>query len=58
MVPVRAPALSRLRANPLVNTPSDGAVSRGTQGNPSGGVPGSVFGWVRSGLYPNTPMPS
>ena len=41
-----------------MNTPSDGTVSRGTQGNPSGGVPGAVFGCVRNGLYPSTPMPS
>ena len=41
---------SSARAGPLVNTPSDGIVSRGTQGNPSGGVPGRVGGCVRSGL--------
>ena len=60
MVAVCSPAFSRLRASasPFVNTPSDGIVSRPTQGSPSGAVPGSAGGWVRNGLYPSTPMPS
>ena len=54
-----APAPARsASAGALVKIPSDGRVSRDTQGSGSGGVPGRVGGCVCSGLKPSTPTPS